>query len=740
MMSSRCGFWGGVMFKHIRVWVDAYSSKALLGILAGILLSVNLVSAHAAVLKDIEFATLPGDQSEITLKFDSIPPQPRGYTIEKPARIALDLLSVESSLESKYHNLGAGNARSVTVMQAKDKLRVIVNLTEMVAYQTEVDGTNLLIRVGKSATEKLVQEPAQSNEDASGPKFEGSTSRAASVKATSISQVEEIDFRRGVEGEGQVIVTLSDPTASVDLTEESGNIVVEFIGVELPEDLRRRIDVIDFATPVRTIDAITEEGNAKLIIHPDSSFEYLAYQADKQFTVSVKPVSKEEEERRIKDKFRFSGEKLSLNFQDIEVRSVLQLIADFTELNLVASDTVSGSITLRLQNVPWDQALDLILKTKGLDKRKVGNVLLVAPADEIAAREKLELETTRQVQELAPLRTEYVQINYAKAADLVSLISGEGGSGFLSSRGSATVDERTNTVLIQDTAASIEQIRVLFSKLDIPVEQVLIEARVVVANADFNKELGVSWGFAGLQRTPAVDADGEVFLNRESPWTFGGSSQTVSDLQFPDDDGTITLTRPNNLNVDLGVSSNPRASAFAIGYSSLSTGFLELELSALESDGKADIIATPKILTADQQTARIASGTEIPYREASSSGAATVAFKEAALSLEVTPQITPDGRIVMDLKVNQDTVGQIFDGIPSVDTNEVTTSVLADDGETVVLGGVFRTESVEDLVKTPFFGDLPIIGRFFRQEIKTEQKQELLIFITPKLVKSVFSQ
>ena len=689
------------------------------------------VFGFSAEVQSIEFAALPGDQTEIKVTFDEAPPLPRGYTIERPARIALDLEGVTSALTQKHHNLGNGNARGVTVMEASGRTRMIINLAQLVGYETEVVGNDLIIRVGKDARDAMLARKTERDVTFGQSDDEKAALATQSQQVSEIKGLTDIDFRRGDEGEGQVVISLSDPTASVDLREESGKIVVEFIGVHLPEQLRRRIDVTDFATAVNRIDAMVEDGNSKLVIHPNSNYEYLAYQADNTFTVSVKEISKVEQEKRNRDKFLYTGEKLSLNFQDIEVRSVLQLIADFTSLNLVASDTVSGKITLRLQNVPWDQALDLILKTKGLDQRKIGNVLLVAPADEIAAREKLELETTRQVEELAPLRTEYVQVNYAKAVDLLELIAGADGSGFLSSRGSATVDERTNTLLIQDTAGKIEEVRALFARLDIPVQQVLIEARVVVANANVASELGVKWGGG------AYKASGNNQL------TVGGSEQTTFDFMTPNDDGDIEITRstgsPEYLGVDLGVAGDA-ASAFSVGFSKIGSGFLSLELSALESDGFADIIATPKVLTADQQTARIASGSEVPYQESTSSGATSIAFKEAALSLEVTPQITPDGRIIMDLQINQDTVGKIYNNIPSIDTNQLQTRVLADDGETIVLGGVFRNQTVNQVDKTPFFGDLPVLGRFFKRTTKTDEKQELLIFITPKLVKNIFDQ
>jgi len=691
-------------------------------------------AASAAALNNLQFASLPGGQVEITLSFDGAPPETKGYTIETPARIVLDLLGADSQLDNKYHNLGVGNARSVTVMDTPDRTRLIINLTELVSYTTEAVGNDLVLTVGRSQQEQVLSQDLTDR----------STTMAGIDAAQATAQgslIQEIDFRRGVDGDGQLIVQLSDPNVSVDMSEEGGKIVVSFMGVGLPDELRRRLDVIDFATPVQTIDAMVEEGNAVMHIKPTGYYEYLAYQADQTFTISVKPITEQELEARNKDNFLFTGEKLSLNFQDIEVRSVLQLIADFTGLNLVASDTVSGRITLRLKNVPWDQALDLILKTKGLDKRKVGNVMLVAPADEIAARERLELETSKQVEELAPIRTEFIQVNYAKASDIAALISGADGAGMLSTRGSVTVDERTNTILIQDTANKIEDVRRVLSRLDVPVKQVLIEARVVVANTNFDKELGVRWGGYGANRDRGlvdVNGDGTPDINDNNRY-YGGTLNTVSEQWDARDLDTLEITSPDDLVVDLGVN-NSQATSFAIGFFTESTGLLELELSALEADGQADIVATPKVLTADQQAARIASGTEIPYQEASSSGATSVSFKEAVLSLDVTPQITPDGRIIMELQVNQDTVGQVFNNVPSIDTNSIETSVLVNDGETVVLGGVFRNESINSIVKTPFFGDLPIVGRLFKKTVKNDQKQELLVFITPKIVKGALAQ
>ena len=694
-------------------------------------LAVSLVeSAWAVKLVGLESSSLPGDALEIKFQFDSAPPVPAGYTIESPARIALDLKGVESALKEKYHSLGNGNVRSATVMGTGDRTRVIINMSSLVAYETEVVGNTLLVRVGQSV-------------QASNASVAVGSEASKTATSNTESSITELDFRRGEQGEGMVMITVSDPSAAIDLREEGGNIVVEFVGVTLPEALMRRLDVIDFATPVSTIDAVSESGNAKISIGATGDYEYLAYQTDSQFTISVKPIAPEELERKRKDKFQFTGEKLSLNFQDIEVRSVLQLIADFTELNLVASDTVAGRITLRLQNVPWDQALDLILKTKGLDKRKVGNVMLVAPADEIAAREKLELEANRQVEELAPLHTEYLVVNYAKALTIQELLTLE--TGFLSSRGSVSVDERTNTLIVQDTAKKLSEIRFMLEQLDIPVRQVMIEARVVIAKTDAAEELGVQWGILGVNETvgSGTNAAGDTVFFTDQMSLIGGSrvglESNVTSISTKDDNGAgLFSIGANNLALNLGVT-NEAASRISLGFFDSSTGLIDLELSALEAEGKAEIVSTPKVLTADQQTARIASGKEIPYQEASASGATTTSFKEAVLSLEVTPQITPEGRIIMDLQINQDTVGDIDDAsnIPIISTNEIKTSVIVDNGQTVVLGGVFQSEELENVAKTPFLGDLPVIGRLFRKNVNSIQKSELLIFITPKIIHNV---
>ena len=676
-------------------------------------------SVGAAIrMEKIEFSSLPGDKIEIRMKFDAVPPSPTGYTIEQPARIALDLKGVTSGLESKYHPLGSGNARSVTVIEAGDRTRVIVSMTELVTYSTRIDGNYLIVLVGNQEVDEYVAVD-------SGLLLQVDDEQEGAVATRKVPVIEDVDFRRGEHGEGRIIITLSEPGVGVDVYSEGGDIRVEFSGVHIPENLQRRLDVTDFATPVLTVDAYPEANNTILLIQPTGDFDYLAYQADNVFILEVKPLAAGELESSLDAVFRYRGEKLSLNFQDIEVRSVLQLIADFTDKNLVASDTVSGRITLRLKNVPWDQALDIIMKAKGLDKREVGNVLMIAPAAELAAREKLELESRQQISELAPLRTEFIKVRYANASEIFALFEGSGeGDGVLSGRGSVIVDERTNSIILTETAAKINEFRAVLEKLDVPIRQVLIEARIVTASSNFSESLGVRWGGLGFG----------VYNAGNTLTTVGGSLTTVQEVRDGlNEEGGISFTSPEQLVVDLGISSVD-ATSFAIGIVDKKY-LLDLEISALESQGRAEVIARPKVITADKQEATISSGVEIPYQEASSSGATTVSFKSAALQLSVTPQITPDDRIIMDLEVNQDTVGAVFNGVPSINTNSIKTQVLVDNGETIVLGGIFTTQATESVTKTPFFGDLPYVGKLFRRSTRTDDKQELLIFITPRLIR-----
>jgi type IV pilus assembly protein PilQ len=681
--------------------------------LAAVMALAVATPGWSANIESVEFSSLPGDKTEIRLHFDGIPPEPTGYTIEQPARIVLDMPGVISALEEKHHDLGIGNARRVSIISTKDRTRAIVNLTELVGYETDIEGNTLFVMVGGGRAQGVPSAQA----------FASADDTTTADRSISDSEVTSVDFRRSEDGHGRIVIQLSNPKAPVNVAKEGGRVKVEIRNTDLPKDLQRRLDVTDFATPVQIVDALQQGDHTTFTITASGDYDYLAYQADNTLTINVNALTEQEIEER-DDIFKFSGEKLSLNFQDIEVRSVLQLIADFTDLNLVASDTVSGRITLRLKNVPWDQALELILKTKGLDQRQVGNVLLVAPAAEIAAREKLELENQKQISELAPLHTEFIQVRYASATQLFDLFNNAAGSeqSVLSERGSVIVDDRTNAIILTDTADRLQEFRKVIAQLDVPVRQVLIEARIVTASDNFSEDLGIRWGGAKINQQSS-----NRFLK------YGGSLTTLGELQdIIANGGGGDVTSPENLFVDLGVSKEG-ASSFGVGVTG--AGYLlDLELSALAADGQAEVVARPKVITADKSPAMIESGTEIPYQEATSSGATSTSFKDATLALEVTPQITPDDRIIMELNVKQDTVGAIFNGVPSIDTNQIETQVLVDNGQTVVLGGIFTTDKNVSTTKTPFIGDLPYVGRLFRRTEERDDKTELLIFITPRII------
>lgn len=690
-------------------------------------LSVALLAALlspavlAANLQDLNVASLPGDRVELKLSFDEPVTAPRGYTIEQPARIALDLPGVSNKLGSKNRELGVGNARSITIVEAKDRTRLIVNLTSLAPYSTRVEGNDLYVLVGDSSA-------VASRPSASVP---ASVAAVAPKKAygPQAKAISNIDFQRGEQGEGNVVITLSDASISPDIQEQGGKIRLDFAKTDLPESLRVRLDVKDFATPVQFVSATGSAEKTSIVIEPVGLYDYLAYQTENKLTLSVKPLSQDDVERRNAERFAYTGEKLSLNFQDIDVRSVLQLIADFTDLNLVASDTVAGNITLRLQNVPWDQALNLVLKTKGLDKRQIGNVLLVAPADEIAARERQELESQKQIAELAPLRRELIQVNYAKATDMAKLFqSVTSADGTPDSRGSITVDDRTNSIIAYQTQERLDELRRIVAQLDIPVRQVMIEARIVEANVDYDKALGVRWG--GSVRNGRWDVSGKDGVQGFDEDTGGRSlfvgTDTVGNTTL--EDGLARLPF-----VDMGVQNS--TSGIAIGYLG-SNVVLDLQLSAMEKTGNGEIVSQPKVVTSDKETAKILKGQEVPYQEASSSGATTTSFKEAALALEVTPQITPDNRIIMEVKVTKDApdFANLVNGVPPLNKNEVNAKVLVNDGETIVIGGVFSNTQTSAVEKVPFLGDLPFLGRVFRRDIIRDNKAELLVFITPRIM------
>ncbi|MHC8302168.1 type IV pilus secretin PilQ [Pseudomonas sp. ZS1P83] len=678
----------------------------------GISLWIALLSpmVQAANLKALDVAALPGGRIELKLSFDGPPPPPHGYTTEQPARIALDLPGVVSQLKNKNRDLGGGNARSATVVEAKDRTRLIINLTQLTPYNARVEGNNLFVVVGQGAN-KTASNPAPKTQRAA-----TATPAPAKAYAPVGKAIRGVDFQRGTQGEGNVVIDLSDPSIAPDIQERDGKIILGFARTQLPEPLRVRLDVKDFATPVQFVNASATGDRATISIEPSGAFDYSTYQTDNKLTVSIRPMTVDDLQKRNTERFAYTGEKLSLNFQDIDVRSVLQLIADFTNLNLVASDTVQGGITLRLQNVPWDQALDLVLKTKGLDKRKIGNVLLVAPADEIAARERQELESQKQIADLAPLRRELLQVNYAKAADIAKLFqSVTNAEAKADERGSITVDERTNNIIAYQTQDRLDELRRIVAQLDIPVRQVMIEARIVEANVDYDKSLGVRWGGS---------------LQNKGNWNTSGVSNGANASSTI---GTPGSTSTNSPFVDLGTAANTSGLGIAFITDNV---LLDLELTAMEKTGNGEIVSQPKVVTSDKETAKILKGTEIPYQEASSSGATSVSFKEASLSLEVTPQITPDNRIIMEVKVTKDEPDYLnkVQDVPPIKKNEVNAKVLVNDGETIVIGGVFSNTQSKVVDKVPFLGDVPYLGRLFRRDVVSEKKSELLVFLTPRIM------
>lgn len=708
--------------------------QAPVALLLALLLPALSALAAPVSMTDIGFNALPGGKFEIRMKFDGTPPAPQSYTIDKPARIALDLPGVSSRLAQKKHTLAFDNAQSVVVVEAGGRTRVIVNLVQVMPYEARVSGDELVVSVGGN-------QPAQYLTQGGG----GVDTHAVPAHAqAAASGITDFNFRRGANGEGRIELQLANPHTDVDVRLEGNMIKVSFFDTTVPVELQRRYDVVDFATPVQMVDVAQSGAQTNVGIKVGGEYDYLAYQADTTYVVAVKPLTRQEVEEKKKD-FEFTGEKLSLNFQDIEVRAVLQLIADFTELNLVASDTVGGRITLRLQNVPWDQALDLILKTKGLDKRRIGNVLMVAPAAEIAERERQEIETNRQIEELAPLQTEFIRIKYANAQELFKLFGNRGSSAsvatgasqtqqgrdgsrdrqweasILSPRGKVIVDERTNSLMVTETAEKLEELRRLIKLIDVPIRQVLIEARIVVASADFSRQLGVQWG------------GGAFHQGNQHRVTAGGSLKTLTQL----DDPNPEITFPDALAVDLGVTGQG-TSSIAIGFTNNNL-LLNAELSAMEASGRGEIVSQPKVITGDKRQATIEQGKEIPYLKSAASGETTVEFKDAVLRLDVTPNITPDGRVLMKLVINQDSIGELINGefgsqIPTIDTTELNTEVLVGNGETVVLGGVFKTNEITAETKTPLLGDIPYIGKLFRKDVVQSNKNETLIFITPRIL------
>ncbi len=701
--------------------------------MGAVAMAVMQVANAQVSITNIVPMQIPGQGTEIRVMFNGLPPQPAAYQLEQPSRLVLDFDKAQQSLKQASIPVATREASSVEVSSDAQRARLTVNLAEAGAFTTRVEGNTFILKINSTqaaATPVAVQQTAQG--------------------------ISNIGFQRGAEGEGQVVIDLAGSNTPVDVQQQGSKIIVRTLGNKIPAHLARRLNVNDFATPVSTIDAQNDGGNGVITIQSAGSYEYMAYQAENKLTISLKrPVDKNPFKPRAAQSY--TGKKISLDFQDIEVRRVLQLLADFTGINMVAADTVQGNITLRLKDVPWDQALDIILKTKNLDKRRNGNVIWIAPVAELIKAEEEEAKAIAQSVKLAPLQTEYIQLNYAKAADIEKLITdgknasnsrggtnsgsgadplGDSVGSLLSPRGTVSVDPRTNTLIINDTAQKIDQIRGMIDLLDVSVKQVMIEARIVRATTDFTKEMGVKWGILS-----------QGIMNNNH-LLVGGSDTTLWNLREPEFDDerggyTYEIERPQNLNVDLGVTS-PGASRIAFGLISLSDFMLDLELSALQADGYGEVISTPKVLTADKQQAKVASGTQIPYQSAEGGGVnavSTTEFIDATLSLDVTPSITPDGKVQMNLNITSDSPGAPTPtGQLTINKNSINTNVLVDNGETVVLGGIFEQQTANQQTKVPFLGDIPYLGRLFRKDIKSDNKRELLIFVTPRIVNDSVSR
>ncbi|MBA2350893.1 MAG: type IV pilus secretin PilQ [Burkholderiales bacterium] len=673
-------------------------------------------------IQAIDVSDLPGSKLLVKITMKEPPAAvPSGFTISNPPRIAFDFANTSNGLGKNSKEVGEGSLRSLNLVQAGARTRLVLNLTKASTYEAQVEGKTVMVTLQAGT--------AAATEGGSVSRF------AEASNGDQTHSLRDIDFRRGKDGEGRVVIDLSDNTTGIDLRKQGKSIVIDFIRTSLPSNLERRLDVVDFATPVQTVTATAQGGNTRVVIEPKGMWEHSAYQTDNRFIVEIKPVVEDPNKLVQGGRSGYSGEKLSLNFQNVEVRSVLQVIADFTGLNIITSDTVSGNLTLRLKDVPWDQALDIILQSKGLDLRKNGNVVLIAPRDELATKEKLELEAKQQISDLEPTRTESFQLNYQRAEAFQKILTDDKQK-ILSKRGSAVIDPRTNTLFVQDIASRLEDVRGLIKKIDIPVRQVMIEARIVEATDTFSKNLGarlgvVDRGAAG--RLPGVSTPGDTRT------TVGGSLDATGAF-------TGQLATAPTLGQSLGVNLPAAGIAGAIPgvfsvvlFNEALSRFLNLEVSALQSDGKGKIISSPRVVTADQVEATIEQGTEIPFLQASSSGATSVSFKKAVLGLKVKPQITPDDNIIMNLNVNKDSRGTDTIAGPAIDTKQITTQVLVENGGTVVIGGIYEQTETQTINKVPLLGDIPVLGYLFKNNAKTDDRRELLVFITPRIIKETLS-
>ncbi|MGI9248753.1 MAG: type IV pilus secretin PilQ [Woeseiaceae bacterium] len=718
-----------MMLKNKPTVTHRFATFAVLAQAAALLFWGALASAQEGnTLQDIQVQSLPGERVELRLVMSDTAPEPLDFTIENPARIALDLPNTSLGMSSRRRDVNLGPLDTVLTAEANGRTRVVLNLGTMVGYETRRSGNTVFVTLGDS-----------DDYSAGATQFSNApASDTRSYAAPGARAISAVDFRRTRDGGGRVVINLTDPSTPVDIRQEGGRVVAVFKDTSLPAELMRRLDVNDFATPVTTVDTLRTNLDTRVVISAAGKYEQLAYQSDNEFTIEINPAPEETQADAslFAENKEYEGQRLSLNFQDIETRSVLQLLAETSGKNIVVSDTVQGNVTLRLRNVPWDQALDIVMTTKGLDMRQNGNVIMVAPAEEIAARETADLEAQLAIQELEPVYSEFLQVNYAKASDLSSLIVGTESGTMLSERGSIAVDDRTNTLLVQDTAERLQDIRRMVRALDVPIKQVLIESRIVVVNDDFSRDLGIRLGVTGFDEDNGdlIVASGtgvgtDTMINSALTNLADPANGTVYPIEVP------LLNDRYNVNVPIA----DAAGRFSLAV--LQSDYLvDLELTALEAEGRGEIVSTPRVITANQKEATIKQGVEIPYQQSASSGATTIQFKEAVLELTVTPQITPDNNIIMDLRVHKDNVGQIISTgglggtVPSIDTRSVETQVLVADGQTVVLGGIYETERRETVKKVPFLGDIPFAGTLFRSKQRLDNKAELLIFVTPRIL------
>lgn len=736
-------------FKRRYAGLIAWFAMAVLALAAVLAMSPARAQAPGAApparaLQSVDATSLANGRVLVTLTLSLPAPEPVVFTTDKPARLSLDLPDTRLTLAEHYRRVNVSRVRAIAIAEAKDRTRVVVELSELAPYSVRVDGNKVFLQIAGQAepasamTQMMAPQPGVVPPMAmtAAPPAGGAASTAlVTVPASAAKQpatITNIDFRRGEKGEGRVVVTLNNPQAAVDVSDEGGHIRARFRNVGVTGALLRRLDVLDFATPVKFIDTQRSGMDAEIVVTPvtGTDYEQVAYQSGNLFTIELQPLTSSQKEERKRNEPQYVGERISLSFQNIDIRSLLQIIADVAGTNMVVSDTVNGEIAMRLQNVPWDQALDIILRTKGLGMRQQGNVMMVAPLAELAERDKVEAEAEKQKVDLSPLRSELVQINYAKAADVAALLK-SGDNSIMSERGRVSIDERTNTLLILETRDKLNEIRALVARLDIPVKQVLIESRIVIANNDYSRELGTRFGVSAIARN---GNNGLITTSGSAAATDTTTSSFISN-----GNGSASLGSLNDrFNVNLPTSS-PSAGRIALAI--LGSDYLvDLELSAMQAEGRGEIQSTPRVITSNAKQASIEQGVEIPYQEAASSGATSVSFKKAVLSLSVTPQITPDDRIIMDLTVNNDSVGQTFTttsgaAIPSIDTRKVTTQVLVQNGQTVVLGGIYQQENRNTVSKIPLLGDIPLLGAAFRNRTTVNNKDELLIFVTPKILR-----